>query len=99
MNKQKVGLLPKIIVGIGMTIIFIVGTIYFIDVFVNEEVSFFSQHFVFPIVLSIVGAIALFLPTGSQKSYAGDDRGDKMMFGVGILLILCAVISLIMSFI
>ena len=100
MNKQKVGLLPKIIMGIGMVIIFVIGINYFIEASTGTgELSYFSQHFMVPIVLLIVGGYALFLPTVSQKSMAGDDRGDKMMVGVGLLLILCSIIALITSFI
>ena len=52
-----------------------------------------------PIILSIIGAIAMFLPTVSAKTLSGDDKGDKMMYGVGLLLFLCALISLLTSFI
>ena len=100
MNKQKVGLLPKIIMTIGMFIIFGLGILYYVEVSTGDgNVSFFTKHFMVPIILSIIGAIAMFLPTVSAKTLSGDDKGDKMMYGVGLLLFLCALISLLTSFI
>lgn len=100
MNKNKVGILPKIIIGVGMAAIFAIGINYFIEAFTGDgTLSFFTQHFMLPIVLSIIGAIAIFLPMTAQKSLSGDDKGDNMMYGVGILLFVCAIVALATSFI
>ena len=100
MNKNKVGILPKIIIGISMIIILAIGTNYMIEAFTGDgTLSFFTRHFMIPIVLVIIGGIAIFLPMTAQKTLSGDDKGDNMMYGVGILLFVCAIIALATSFI
>ena len=49
------------------------------------------------ICLFIVGVIALLLPMVGTTKY-GDGKGDSMMIVVGFLLMLCAIISVIYSF-
>lgn len=98
MNKQKVGIVPKIFMGLGMAIIIGLGIFYFYDSG-DGELMFFTQHFFLPIILALIGIIVIFMSVVSQRSLAGDDKGDKMMFGVGLILILCSLITLITSFI
>lgn len=98
-NNLKVGIVPKIVMTIGMVIIFALGALYYYESFVVGELSFFTSHFLIGIVLAIIGCFAIYMPTVSQKSYSGDDRGDKMMFVIGLILFLCAIISIIVSFI
>ena len=98
-NNLKVGIVPKIIMTIGMVIIFALGALYYYESFVVGELSFFTTHFLIGIVLAIIGCFAIYMTTVSQKSYSGDDRGDKMMFVIGLILFLCAIISILVSFI
>lgn len=97
MNKQKVGILPKIIIAVGMAIIFALGILYYVEAS-KGELSYFTDHFLIGIVLIIVGCIAMFLPSVSKKSFSGDDKGDNMMIGVGILLIICALVAILTSY-
>lgn len=100
MNKNiKVGILPKILMTIGMIIIFALGALYYYESFVLEKLSFFTKHFLIGIVLLIIGCYAVYLPKVSQKSFAGDDKGDKMVFYIGLLLFLSAIITVLVSFI
>ncbi len=97
MKKVKVGFVPKMILSIGMAIIIGLGILYFIEAY-HGTISFFTKHFLLPIVLFVVGAIAIFLPNVSRRSYSGDDKGDKLMLGVGVLLIFCSFLTLGLSF-
>ena len=97
MKKQQVGLIPKILLTLGMLIIFGLGIFYFIEA-ANGQQSFFTKHFFIPIILLIIGCIAIYLPYVSSKSYSGDTKGDKLMLGVVLVLIFCSILSLVLSF-
>lgn len=65
----------------------------------NENKSYFSAHFALPISLFLVGVIAILLRYFSKMSLSGESKGDNMMFGVGLLLMLCSIVTLILSYI
>ncbi len=72
---------------------------YFIDVFVvgNKE-NFFQKHFLLAIVLVLIGLEAICLPGVNGVKYSGESKGDSLMYGVGFLLFLCGLISIVYSF-
>ncbi len=73
---------------------------YIIDVFTkgNTE-NFFQKHFLIPLVLILIGLEAICLPSLNNAKYTGESKGDSLMYGVGFLLFLCGLISIIYSFI
>ena len=72
---------------------------YFIDVFmVGHQENFFQKHFLLAIVLCLIGVEAICLPAVNGVKYSGESKGDSMMYGVGFLLFLCGLISIIYSF-
>lgn len=97
MKNKRLGLIFKIIVGISLAAIVAIGIVYFIEAG-QETKSYFTIHFAVPILLALVGVIALFLPKVTTKSYSGESRGDNLMIVVGFLLFVCALFSLVMSY-
>lgn len=89
----------KIIIGALIIIDLLVLGYYLLDAFVlpPDGVNFYNEHFCAMICLFIVGVIALLLPMVGTTKY-GDGKGDSMMIVVGFLLMLCAIISVIYSF-
>ena len=97
MDKKKV-LILKIIMSILAAISIALIILYLIELYVLENVSYFTQHFTTFICLFCVGIIALFLPSINKRKYGGDNKGDSMMLVVGILLIICSFISILVSY-
>jgi len=72
---------------------------YAIDVyFLSKPVNFFQKHFLIAIVLILIGVEAICLPAVNGVKYSGESKGDSLMYGVGFLLFLCGLISIIYSF-
>lgn len=63
----------------------------------GKELPYFNRHFLTPIGLTLMGSVAFTLPYINQSSN-GDPHGDKVMKIVGILFVLVAIITLIISF-
>ena len=99
MQKKNNGMLLAFRIIIVIAFIFVVTCtiLYFMEVG-KEEKSYFSMHFAIPIILFFVGVIAIMLCTLSKKSMTGESKGDTMMIGVGLLLFLCSILSLIFSY-
>lgn len=97
MDKIKVRKIFKVLIALDLLIIIGLLILYLIEAN-NQTMSFFTKHFSLPIILVLVGVVALFLPVVSSKSIAGESKGDSMMIWVGFLLIICAIFSLIFSF-
>ncbi len=96
-NKKGIFLAFRIIVYLAVGIVVGLAILYFIES-TNQQMSFFSLHFAIPIILAMIGVIAILLPKLTKKSYSGDTKGDSFMTLVGILLLLCAIMSLGLSF-
>lgn len=97
-HKKGTFLAFRIIVYVAVAVVVGLAVLYFIES-TNQTMSFFSLHFAVPIILAMIGIIAILLPKLTKKSYSGDTKGDNFMTLVGVLLILCAVMSLGLSFI
>lgn len=88
----------RIVIVIAFIFVITCTVIYFMEAN-QENRSYFSLHFALPIILFLVGVIAIMLSTLSKMSLSGESKGDNMMLGVGILLMLCSIITLIFSFV
>ena len=63
----------------------------------GKELPYFNQHFLTPIGLTLMGSVAFTLPYINQSSKS-DPNGDKVMKIVGLLFLLVAIITLIISY-
>ena len=96
-NNKSIFLVFKIIILIAFIFVVTCTVIYFIELG-HENRSYFSIHFALPIVLLFVGVIAIMLSFLSKLSLSGENKGDNIMVGVGAVLFLCAIITLVMSY-
>ncbi len=98
-NEQKK--VFKIIIGVLMFITLALGVEYLIEYFMNSDamnnMSFFATHFTFGICLILIGIIAFLLPFQTRTRF-GEGKGDNMMLIVGILLVLCGIIAIPITF-
>lgn len=100
MNKKRIQTV-KIVIFVLVVLVLALGTEYLIEYFSHEhfdEMSFFAQHFTLGIALILIGVIAFILPFLTRTRY-GDNKGDNMMLIVSILLVLCGIVAIALSFI
>lgn len=98
MQNNKKNLAFKIVVIVAFVCAVALTILYFVEQS-NGNQSYFSYHFAIPIILFLVGIIAIILTRISLKSYSGESKGDNLMIVVGILLFVCSIFSLIMSYV
>ena len=96
-NNNKFNTIFKVMTYITFVIVFGLTVLY---LFESEkgQLSFFTSHFAIPIVLFLVGIIAILMPLISNKSYRGENKGDNFMFVIGLILFASSIITLILSF-
>ena len=58
----------------------------------------FQQHFAMGILLLLVSVVAFTLPVLTKKKYQ-DDSKDKIMFMVGVMLVMLAILTVVISYI
>lgn len=87
----------KIIILIAFIFVVTCTIIYFMEMG-HENRSYFSMHFALPIVLLFVGVIAIMLSLLSRLSLSGESKGDMLMIGVGLVLFVCSIITLALSY-
>ncbi|MBD5391141.1 hypothetical protein HDR67_03965 [bacterium] len=87
----------KIIIFVAFVFVVTCTAIYLLEMG-HENRSYFTIHFALPIVLLFVGVIAIFLSMLSRLSLSGESKGDMLMIGVGLVLFLCSIITLALSY-
>lgn len=88
----------KVIVVISFLTIVTSTVIYFVESS-KGEMSFFSKHFAVGLDLFLIGIMAILMPKLAAKSLQGENKGDKMMGVVGLLLFLFAILTVVFSFV
>ena len=89
----------KIFVGALAILSVILVAYYVIDIyFVANQPNYFEKHFLIAISLMLIGIIAFLLPTVYEKKYA-NNKGDSLMVIVSFLLFICAIISIVYSYV
>ena len=63
----------------------------------DKSTSFFTSHFTLGICLALIGVIALLMPKASKQRYSSN-RSDYIIIIVSLLLFLCAIIAIVISF-
>lgn len=97
-NQQKK--VFKIIIGICALIALAIGIEYMVEYFINDsanKMSFFANHFSLGIALIFIGIIAFLLPFTTRTRF-GEGKGDNMIMIVGVLLVLCGIIAIPLTF-
>ena len=97
-NETPIVKIVKVVIIISMVIIMGITGFYLYEIFGEKEPSYFSVHFALPIVFMVVGVLAILLPKANKQNLSTDDKGDKMMPIIGVLLIVFALFSCFLSF-
>lgn len=87
----KIALAVSTLVAAGFALYLVVC------MFSNVE-NYFTKHFGLALVLLFVSVIAFTLPILTKKKYQ-DDSKDKVMFVVGVLLVLFAILTVVLSYV
>lgn len=95
-QKRQINFILKLIMLISIVTILTLLVLWLIDLG-DSNLNYFNRHFLLPTCLFLVGVIAIILPNVTKSKFS-DNRGDKMMPIVGIMLIVCAFLSLFLSF-
>ncbi len=95
-QKRQIIFTLKLIMLICAMLIITLIVLFLIDL-ADSEINYFNQHFMLPSCLFLVGVIAMILPNVTKSKFS-DNKGDKMMPVVGIMLIVCALLSLFLSY-
>ena len=85
----------RVIILIAFVVVMSCTILYFVEMN-SDNKSYFTIHFALPLILFMVGIIALFMAMLSKQSLTGE--GDNLMIVVGILLMVCSVIALVWSY-
>ena len=111
MNNQKNRRLYFIIILIcAIVSIILVGELFYELIFLHRELpgffsrmttekstSFFASHFTLGICLALIGVIAFLMPKASKQRYS-NNKSDDVMIIVSLLLFLCSIIAVVISF-
>ena len=97
-NKKKEFKL-KIILGIIASIVLVLAVYYGVFYFILEQSNYFLDHFASMIIMILIGIIAILMPLINNQKIIGENKGDNMMLVVGTLLIICGILSVLISYI
>lgn len=95
-QKKRITFILKLIMLLLAATIILLVVLMLIDMG-DGSVNYFNRHFLLAVCLSSVGVIAMILPYVTKSKFS-DNKGDKMMPIVGIMLIVCAIISIFISY-
>lgn len=84
------------IILVAFLVVMTCTILYFVEM--NGERSYFTLHFALPLIIFMVGIIAVFMAALSMQNMSGESRGDNFMIVVGILLMISAVVALVWSY-
>ena len=93
-KEQKIKIALSILAGLTLVLVLYYGVYYFI----LEQSNYFIDHFVSSIIMILIGGCAILLPTLNGQKLTGENKGDNMMLVVGVLLFICALVSIIISY-
>ena len=89
----------KLILGIIAVTVMVLAIYYGVFYFILEESNYFLDHFASMIIMVLIGLIAIMMPLLNSQKVVGENKGDNMMLVVGVLLIVCGLLSVLMSYI
>ena len=89
--KILLAVLAAIVVGLG---IWAAVELVFME---NHTPSYFVKHFSFGLALILIGIMAFLMTQVAKRRYEGG-KGDEMMLIVSVLLILCGILGIAISY-
>ena len=96
MPSNRTKFILKIVLFVSACLAAAIGVYLAVCMFANIN-NYFTIHFGMALVLVLVSVVAFTLPVITKKKY-DDDSKDKIMFFVGVLLILLAILTVVMSY-
>ena len=96
--KKKSEFKIKVALGVLASIVLALVIYYGVYYFILETSNYFLDHFASSIILVLIGAIAILMPVLNGQKLVGENKGDNTMLVVGVLLIICALISILISY-
>lgn len=96
MQRRKEIFILKLIMLICAVIVITLVVLFLFDL-EDGNINYFNQHFLLSICLFSIGIIAMILPNVTKTKFS-DQKGDKMMPLIGIMLIVCALLSIFLSY-
>ena len=96
MPSNKTKFILKIVLFVSSVLAAGIGIYLAVCMFANIN-NYFTVHFGMAIVLLLVSVVAFTLPVITKKKYA-DDSKDRIMFVVGVLLVLLSILTVVMSY-
>ncbi len=94
---KKTSLILKIVISVLAVAIVGMVVLFLVELYAKDTLSYFTKHFAIFFILLFIGSIALLLPNVNRRKFS-ENKGESMMVLVGFLLIICAVISIIVSY-
>ena len=88
----------KVVLGVLAGIVLALAVYYGVFYFILEESNYFLDHFASMIIMILIGIIAILMPLLNNQNLVGENKGDNMMLVVGMLLIICGLLSVIISY-
>lgn len=98
-ERKKFEFKIKLTLGILAGIVLAIASYYGVFYLFLEKSNYFLDHFASAIILSLIGVIALLMPLLNEQKMSGENKGDNMMIVVGFLLIICGLISIVISYV
>lgn len=96
--QKQIELKIKIVLAILVGIVLIVACYYGICYFILETTNYFLEHFAGSIIMMLIGVMAILMPLLNGQKLTGENKGDNTMFVVGILLFVCSLVSILISY-
>lgn len=96
---NKTELYIRILMIISIIFLLAVSFYYAFFFFIIEESNYFLVHFASMIMMVLVGVISILMVQLNKTRISGDNKDDKIMIVVGVLLIISGLLSLIISYI
>jgi uncharacterized membrane protein len=88
----------KVVLGVLAGIVLALAVYYGVFYFILEESNYFLDHFASMIIMILIGIIAILMPLLNNQNLVGENKGDNMMLVVGMLLIICGLLSVMISY-
>ena len=88
----------KVILAVLASITLVLLAYYGVSYYVLEQSNYFLEHFASALIMLAIGGCAILMPMLNSTKMTGENKGDNMMLVVGVLLFICSLVSIIISY-